>query len=192
MSSLARTDASDSDSARQLVRPLVRTRQVREFTPEPPGEEQLDAIIEVARWSGSSQNSQPWRFVVIRDLEVIRAIANAGMTLTRSLQTATTAIAIIMPVNAERATSYAYDDGRVAERILIAANMLGLGAAIAWIKPEARPDVTRLLGLPADRMVRTVMAIGRPTPAALEPKSAPGTARRPREEIVFEERWSGG
>jgi len=49
---------------RAAVRPLLRTRQVREFTPEPPSDEQLDAILEVARWTGSSQNSQPWRFVV--------------------------------------------------------------------------------------------------------------------------------
>ena len=38
------------------VRPLLRTRQVREFTDEPVEHAQLDALADVARWSGSSSN----------------------------------------------------------------------------------------------------------------------------------------
>ncbi len=177
---------------RDVVRPLLRARQVRDFTPEPPTAGQLDAILDAARWSGSSQNSQPWRFIVIRDIGSIRAIANAGLSLTRSLQTATAAVAIVLPVNPDRAVSLAYDEGRAAERILVAAGMVGLAAGIAWIKTEARPVVTELLALPPDRMVRTIMAIGLPTDAARAPKAAPGTARLPREAVVFEERWPAG
>ena len=44
----------------------------------------------------------------------------------------------------------------------------------------------RLLDLPDDRLVRTIVAIGHPTPAARAPKSAPGQARIPREESVTE------
>ena len=51
----------------ERVRPLLRARQVREFTPEPPTDADLEALTEVARWTGSSRNSQPWRFIVIRD-----------------------------------------------------------------------------------------------------------------------------
>ena len=174
------------------IRPLLRTRQFREFTAVPPTVEELDAVVDAARWSGSSQNTQPWRFIVIRDVAAIRRIAAAGMTLTRSLQTATAAVAIALPVSPERAVSLAYDDGRAAERMLIAASMLGLGAGIAWIKPDARPVVADLLALPADRMVRTIVAIGRPTDAALAPKAGPGTARLPRAEVVFEDRWPAG
>jgi len=88
--------------------------------------------------------------------------------------------------------SHAYDDGRAAERMLIAASLLGLGAAIAWILPDVRKAVGELLGLPDDWMVRTIVALGHPTAAAKRPKSAPGTARRPRSEAVFEERWPTG
>ena len=178
-----------SSPSRAAVRPLLRTRQVREFTTKPPSDEQLDALLEVARWTGSSQNTQPWRFILIRDIATIREIANAGMTLTRSLQSATAAIAIVLPLDPDAATSLAFDEGRVAERILIGASMLGLGGAVAWLKGPARPVVQQLLGLPADRMIRTVMALGHPTEAALAPKRPPGTARLPRAELVFEERW---
>ena len=86
----------------------------------------------------------------------------------------------------------AYDDGRAAERVLIAAGMLGLGAGIAWVRPDVRAPIGELLGLPADRYVRTIVALGHPTEAALAPKAAPGEARLPRDETVFEERWPTG
>jgi hypothetical protein len=37
-------------------------------------------------------------------------------------------------------------------------------------------------------MVRTLMALGHPTAEARKPKSAPGEARLPRDEVVFEGR----
>jgi hypothetical protein len=67
--------------------------------------------------------------------------------------------------------------------------MLDLGAGISWILPAIRPEVAKLLGLPPDRMVRTIVQVGHPTAAARKPKSARGEARLPREQVVFEERW---
>jgi nitroreductase len=94
-----------------------------------------------------------------------------------------------MPVEEGRAVSFGYDEGRAAERILVAASMLGLGAGIAWVRGEARDAVARALELPDDRFVRTVVAVGRPSEAARQPKSPRGEARLPREETVFEDRW---
>jgi nitroreductase len=162
---------------------------MREFTDEPMTDDELEAITEVARWSGSSRNEQPWRFIVIRDLDTVRKIAEGGLPQTRSLRTAMAAIAIVLPDEPGRQLSRAYDDGRAAERMLIAASMLGLGGGIAWVRPDVRDFVRQLLGLPADRFVRTIMALGHPTEAARRPKSAPGKARLPREELIFQERW---
>ena len=87
------------------------------------------------------------------------------------------------------AVTRAYDEGRAAERILIAASLLDLGAGITWIRPDVRPTIRELLGVPDDRLVRTIVAIGHPSAAARLPKSAPGTARLPRAETVHEERF---
>ena len=175
--------------SQDLLRPLRRTRQIREFERTPLTPEQLDALADVARWTGSSQNSQPWRFIVITEPSTLRAIHEAGGSNTRSLATAAAAIAIVLPSDPARAVRDAYDDGRVAERILVAASILEIGAGISWIRPDARPAVATILGLPADRMVRTMVQLGIPTAAAREPKAAPGEARLPRDEIVFSERW---
>jgi nitroreductase len=173
----------------ERVRPLIRVRQVRDFTDEPVDAADLEAISEVARWSGSSRNEQPWRFIVIRDAGTLRRIAEAGLPQTRSLRTATAAIAIVLPDRPEREVSHAYDDGRTGERMLIAASLLGLGAGIAWIRADVRDALREILALPEDRLVRTVLALGHPPEAARRPKSPPGQARLPRRELVFEERW---
>ena len=171
------------------IRPLLRVRQVRQFTAQPVDTEAIEAIADAARWSGSSRNSQPWRFVIVRHEAVLRRIAEAGMPQTRSLATATAAIAIASPQEQGGGVSHAFDEGRAAERMLVAASFLELGAGIAWVRTEVRPAVSDLLGLPADRFVRTIIALGHPTDAAREPKSAPGQARLPRTETVFHERY---
>jgi nitroreductase len=182
-----------STTPADALRPLRRTRQVRQFTDEPVDGAQLDAIADVARWTGSASNSQPWRFIVLTDVDVLRRIAEIGPPQTRSLQTARAAIAIVLPKaeDERHEIGIAYDDGRAAERVLIAAGMLGLGAGIAWIRPDVRPAIGELLGLPADRYIRTIISLGHPTEAALAPKAAPGEARLPRDESIFRERWPG-
>jgi nitroreductase len=175
-----------------LLRPLRRTRQVREFAAEPVDRAALDAIADVARWSGSSRNNQPWRFIVVIDEAVLRRLAAIGMPQTRSLTTAAAAIAIVLPADEGHEIGNAFDEGRAAERILIAAGALDLGAGIAWILPAVRSAVGEVLDLPPERFIRTIVALGHPTDAARQPKSAVGSARLPRGEVVFEERWPRG
>ena len=180
------TDASDQ------VRDLLRTRQTREFTDQPVDEADLTALADVARWSGSSANTQPWRFIVIREEATLRGIAAAGMPQTRSLRSAMAAIAIAMPEEQGKAVSHAYDEGRAAERILVGATMLGLGAGIAWVLAPARETVNELLHVPGEWRVRIIVALGHPSESGRKPKSAPGKAMLPRDEVVFPERWPDG
>lgn len=172
------------------VKSLIRVRQVRQFTEEPLLPDEIAAITEVARWSGSSGNQQPCRFIVVHQLMTLRHIAEIGLPQTRSLQTATAAIAIALPNNPGH-ISYAYDEGRAAERILTAASFLGLGAAVAWIRPDVHERVHEIIALPNDRMVRTFIALGHPTQAAQRPRLAPGEARLSRGEVIFDEHWPG-
>lgn len=182
---------SAESSPADAVRPLLRVHQVREFTEDPVSTDALDAIADAARWSGSSANTQPWRFVILRSVEVLRTIGAAGLPQTRSLQSATAAVAIVLPEASGKGISHAYDEGRAAERMLVAASFLDLGAGIAWIMPPVRPLVASLLELPEGLYVRTIVSVGHPSAAARRPKSTKGQARLPREETVFYEKWGG-
>jgi len=171
-------------AAIEIVRPIVRTRQFREFTSEPVSEEQLQALAEVARWTGSGGNSQPWRFVVVRDEPLLRRMAGIAMPQTRSLNTAMAAIAISLPNDPDAEVISAFDEGRVAERLLVAAGMLGLGAGIAWVRDQFRADMDRALGVGDDRFVRTIIAVGHPTDAARALRQPAGRARLPLDQLT--------
>ncbi len=172
----------------EAVRLLTRVRQIRDFLPDPVPDDALQAILTAARWTGSSQNRQPWRFLVIRDAGTRRRIAEIAAPQTTHAASAPLVIAVVMP--GEGAVLDAYDEGRVTERILIAAELLGLGAGIGWVRSDVRPAVNDLLGVPEPSFVRTLVSIGRPTDDARQPRSKSGTARRPLAELVRQERFS--
>ncbi len=139
------------------------------------------AILEVARWTGSSENRQPWQFIIIRDKSERARLAEIA-PYTRHVAKAAVAIAIAM--SGEDSEWDAYDEGRVAERILVAAGALGLGAGIGWALETERPQVADLLGLTPPMFVRTIISLGHPTERARQPRSPSGTARRPLAELV--------
>jgi nitroreductase len=172
------------DEGRETVlRALRRTRQIRRFTDEPVAEADVQAILEVCRWTGSSTNSQQWHFIVIRDAGVRRRIAEVSR-YARHVGGAPLAIAIEMP--GEDPETDAYDEARVAERILIAAGAMDLGAGIGWAEAPEWPAIRELLGVQAPAFVRTIVSIGHPTDEARRPRTGPGTGRRPLEEFVRE------
>ena len=175
--------ALDRGSADAVLNALRRTRQVREFTNESVSEADLQAILEQARWSGSAKNRQPWTFIVVRDRDDLRRLAELAPN---AKHVAGAAVAIAIAMSGENAEWDAYDEGRAAERILIAANALGLGAGIGWAVASARPEVGEFFSLAQPAFVRTIISLGHPTEAAMRPKAAPGAARRPLEEIVRE------
>jgi nitroreductase len=141
----------------ELVR---RVRQIRQYKPDPVPSDVLNELLEVARWTGSSQNTQPWRFVVIDDKELIRTISQFRDRI-NWLAAAPLAIAIVM--DGRNQMSESYDEGRVTERLLIAAHSLGLGGGVAWYGEEShRAEAKRLLGIPEEMMARQVVAIGYP------------------------------
>jgi nitroreductase len=169
--------------AADVLRALRRTRQVRQFTGEPVTEADVTEILRVARWTGSSTNWQPWTFIVIRDRADMERLAQLAPY---ARHVAGAAVAIAIEMRGDNAEWEAYDEGRVAERILIAAGAMNLGAAIGWADGDERGAVAAFLGLSAPRYVRTIISIGHPTDRARRPRSAPGTARRPLVEIVRE------
>ena len=56
-------------------------RSIRDYTDEPVSESDLEMILEAARLAPSGENAQPWRFVIVKDVDTrkkIGAIAGGG------------------------------------------------------------------------------------------------------------------
>lgn len=164
------------------VTEVVRTvRQIRQYHPDPVPREALNELLEVARWTGSSQNTQPWRFVVVDDKAKIRQIAMLRDRI-NWLADAPLAIAIVM--DGKNPMSESYDEGRVTERLLIAAHSLGLGGGVAFYGgAEEQATAKRLLGIPDDLLARQVVAIGRPK-SIKDPRGLSRAGRKAVDEIV--------
>jgi nitroreductase len=164
----------------------LRVRQMRQYSPEPVSDDVAGQLLEIARWSGSWGNSQPWHFVVVRDRDLLRRISRLR-PLMAWLADVPLAIAIVLDA---AGTSQAYDEGRVTERLLIGAHLLGLGAGTAWFGDEANEaEAKRILGIPVERTARSLVAIGHPTPAKDPVLDLLKGGRKPLSEIVSYERW---
>jgi nitroreductase len=60
---------------KDIVRDVIHQRRsVRKFTDEPVSEEDLNYILEAGRWAPSGENSQGWRFLVIKDRDIIEKL----------------------------------------------------------------------------------------------------------------------
>jgi nitroreductase len=60
---------------------ILDRRSIREFTPDPVSDSDLDKILEAARQAPSGENAQPWRFIIVKDegtRKKLGAIAGGG------------------------------------------------------------------------------------------------------------------
>ena len=144
-------------------------------------------LLEVARWTGSSRNSQPWHFVVITDKEQLRRISQLRTPINWVAE-APLGIAIVL--DGANAAGEAYDEGRVTERLLIAARSLGLGGGVAWYgDADQQAEGKRILGIPAERTARSVVIVGYPTSIKDPRPNAAAGGRKELSEIVSYDRW---
>ena len=164
-----------------VIEALRTVRQARLYSPEPVPLETLMTLLDVARWTGSSRNTQPWEFVVVTDPRDLQRLSELRTPINWVAQ-APLAIAIVLDGDG---TSQAYDEGRVTERLLFAARVLGLGGGIAWFGDEAKDaEAKRILGVPDERTVRSVVVIGHPTSTKDHRPNPAVAGRRPLSDIV--------
>jgi nitroreductase len=148
---------------RDEIRLLRDLRAVRDYEPDPVPEDVLDDIYDVARWTGSAENRQPWDLVVVRDRAMRERLA-ALEGYADHLAGAHLGIVLVMDnSNPEFAT---HDEGRLCERIMLAAAAHGLGSCIGWWNGRGRDEARALLGAPPESLVRTVLVIGYPARGA--------------------------
>jgi nitroreductase len=139
---------ADARTAEDRIAFLRSLRAVRSFRPDPVPQEVVDDILEVARWSGSASNRQPWEFVVIRDKETLGALAHVEGYANHL---AGAPLGIVLVMAGERPTQETYDEGRLGERIMLAALAHGVGSSVGWIVGSGRDAAKEILGIPESR-----------------------------------------
>jgi len=160
-------------------------RAVRQLRPDPLPDDVVRNILEVGRWSGSAGNRQPWEFVVVRDRDMLRRLSQIDGANAGHLATASIGIAIV--IHPEVPDLDAYDEGRLAERLLLAAAAQQLGAAVGHFTGPgdtwaASAEAKRLLGIPEQLLLRETISIGYPAERLERTPNPPG--RKALEQLV--------
>lgn len=163
-----------------LLAALQSLRQSRRFLATPIAQADLEQLLEVARWTGSAKNTQPWHLVVVTEAETNAALATYG-DFTAFL--GGVAASIVVAIEGE-GRSVAFDDGRLQERVMLAAAALGIGSGTAWFSSyDSRGRVRDLLGIPAHLEPWSAIGLGYTDTA--QAQTAPQlSGRKPIGEIV--------
>lgn len=161
-------------------------RNVREYEDRPVSEPDLDRILEAGRRSPSSRNRQRWDFVVVTGRTRLERLAEVWRGAGHVARSAAT-IALVAPAETDpdRRASVAYDLGQATLSMALAATDIGIGSAHAAVGDQ---DLAReLLGLPDDRELAYLLALGHPLGGPLRPIREPD--RRPFRDVVHRDRW---
>jgi len=163
---------------------ITARRNVRSFTDRPIAPADLDQILEAGRRSPSSQNWQPWDFVLVTDREQLRELAKVWRGAGHVAQSAATIVVIGPPADNEFHRAQ-LDLGQATMVMTLAAADLGIGSCHAGV---ADMQLAReLLGLPQDRDWALLISLGYPADRPLVPIRNP--KRRPLDEVVHRGRW---
>jgi nitroreductase len=159
-------------------------RNVRSFTDRQIPAADLDQILEAGRRSPSSQNWQPWDFILVTDRGQLRELANVWRGAGH-VADAAAAIVVIGPAADNEFHRAEFDLGQATMAMTLAAADLGIGSCHAGV---ADMQLARdLLGFPSDRDWALLLSLGYPADRPLAPVKNP--KRRPFSEVVHRGRW---
>lgn len=160
---------------------VASKRDWRSYADRPVPEDVQRRILDAARVSGSSQNKQPWRFVLVESAESKKRLAEL-VYAAGNLRTCAFAVAI-----ATDGGKFAMDVGRAMQNMMLTAWNEGVASC-----PNGVPDAeaaARALGLDEGWLPVNIPSFGYPKrPRDPESKSADEWSaeanRRPLEELL--------
>jgi nitroreductase len=135
---------------------IKNRRSVRAFETRPVSRDDLEQLVDCARFAPTARNVQPWEFIAVIDkgtLEKLGSLIENGRFLSQS----PACIAIIC----EDSKYYLEDGCAATENVLLAAT--GLGLASCWVagdKKDYVQDVKGLLGVPEKFKLVSIIALG--------------------------------
>ena len=163
-------------------------RSLRAFTNKPVPDKDVMKILDAARQAPSAGNLQPWEFIVVRDVEIKKGLAQAALN-----QTFIEEVSVVIVVCADKSRSSRrygsrgssffciQDTAAAIQNLHLAAHALGLGTC--WVGAFNEAEARKLLSTPPNIRPVAIIPVGYP---AEKPTHRP---RRPLTEIVHHEKF---
>jgi len=153
-----------------VIRTIKERRSIYQFAAESVPEEKIQTVLEAGRWAPSWTNTQPWEFIVVKDVTSKREICDvAKSTLTGHRGIEGASLIVVICVNPEIDPYHFVEDGAVAtQNMALAAHSLGL--ASYWIgiydaqniQGSVEDRIRKTLNLPRKHRVIAILPIGAP------------------------------
>lgn len=165
---------------------ICARRNVRQYTPEPVSEADLNRIAEAGWRAPSAKNRQPWDFVIVTDKTALQELSTVWRGAGH-IAGAPAAIALVMPApeSERRLVTDNYDLGQATMAMMIAATDLGIGTGHSSVGDQEK--ARKILGVPDDYLVAFLLGIGYPADRPMTPIRKPN--RRPFDEVVHQGSW---
>ena len=151
---------------------------VRRYADRPVAPESVRRIVEAGRLTGSSQNKQPWHFVVVQERETLRRLG-ALVRTGRHIADAQLAVVVVT----DRTDAAVSDASRAIQSMFLAAWAEGIGSN--WTGFFHMEETKPLLGIPDDVDVFAILPFGYPADEIGQGKKH----RKPLSEVAHAERW---
>ncbi len=153
----------------EFLKLIEQRESCRSYKKEPISRDKLDAVISAARLAPSACNSQPWKFIVVDEAEVLdkmpSAIIKEGVSANRFTPDASAFIVVcetkakLAPTCTCHSQFFAQMDIGIATAYLsLAATDMGLSnCIIGWFDEGKVKDI---LNIPEDVTVRLIISLG--------------------------------
>lgn len=165
-----------------LIEGLKTRRSIRSYQEKEVPDSTIEELLEIARWAPSASNSQPWRFIVIKDKKR-KARLRGGfrdiLPVSKHIIEAPVVIAVWYEPSYLLNRYQVSDVSNAVLYFLLAAHAKGLGAC--WIGWFSEDRVKKVLSIPKKANVVALITLGYPREIP-EPRE-----RNPVKDIAYRE-----
>ena len=182
---ISMTGFAQEQTGSQAVLDIIHARKsVRSYTDEPVTPEQVETLLRAAMAAPSGKNVQPWRFVVVTQLETKKKLAIGFNKMIAKAPVVIVVCGKTTNMLGGTNNNCSADCAAATENLLLAAEALGLGAVWTACYPYD------------DRMLPAIEALGLPddvTPYCIVPVGHPAGDNKPKNkwnpENIHYEKW---
>ncbi len=189
--------AAVNSTVQELMSVIQKRRSVRVYKTGKVSDEQLNVVLEAARWAPSGANTQPWEFVVTRDrkkMKLIRAIydnewrqrkredpvnykglkkdyvGDVSVIVLACGDPRTKAVYLTTRQQADREKLFQASIANAVQQMMLTAASMNLGTVWVSVREEVEPELRELFQVPEPLRLLWVVPIGH---ASSWPKAKP-------------------
>lgn len=135
---------------------LKDRRTIRCFKDEMIPDNEIQMILEAGRWTPSASNRQAWKFIVVKNKDIIKKLSNIAI-YGKFLREAPVLIAIVGYVH-DNPNWYIQDTSLASMNMSLMAWSLNIGTC--WIGSMDRTEAKEILGIKQDNFLLTILPLG--------------------------------